>query len=187
MHRWPWALPVLAVALASSLIIPRLVAPSPAATPARPLPPASYGPAGGRFVVSFGARPQSQAVALVPPNGAALEHVTTDHRLYVAKLVPNAYETVQVDIYPQRLTRTGIAQDVYRYLLVGFHSTNWHGLPSWAMDEACRVGDSAETCPGAAGLHGRRRRGRRLLVTGAPGERKGGPALLGSFQPTALS
>ncbi len=143
---WAWLLPTLAVLVA--LLALFAVGPTGSGTSAsRSLPATTYGPPGGRFVVSFGALPHEQRASAARPNGAALEHVSTSYVLYVAHL-PGAYETVQVDLYPGLLTKAGLDRYVYRYVLAGMRATTLDGHPAWTMDEACHVGISIESCPG---------------------------------------
>jgi hypothetical protein len=67
---------------------------------------------------------------------------------YVAALGGNAYEEVDVAIYPH----TPSPADVTKYLgwnaEPGGELRRWHGLPGAYEDQACHEGDSMITCPG---------------------------------------
>jgi hypothetical protein len=67
---------------------------------------------------------------------------------YVAKLGTNAYEEVDLAIYP----RIPSAANVTRYLgwnaKPGGELRRWHGLPGAYENQECHEGDSPMTCPG---------------------------------------
>jgi hypothetical protein len=116
---------------------------------ASPLLPHSYGPLGGRFVVSFGAPTKNLDSSYTLVTEGDWKFRMKPHASgYEAALGGNAYEEVDIAIYP----RTPSARDVTRYLewnvKPGGELRRWHGLPSAYENHECREGDSPILCPG---------------------------------------
>ena len=119
------------------------------------LPERTYGPAGGLFHVAFGG-PVTTPFATDVQEGDQFFGESPTINAYSATLNSNAYEQVQVAVYPHR---PSIAE-VRRYLgwLTGFQVEDWKGLSGASEDVACHIGTSNTSCPG--------RIARRVIIDG---------------------
>jgi len=118
-------------------------------TSASSLPLGTFGPVGGRFVVSFGAatKPIDAGYTLVTEGDWKLQ-MRPKAIGYVAALGGNAYEEVDVAIYPHVPGPGNVVKYLEWNAKPGGELRRWHGLPGAYEDQACREGDSPITCPG---------------------------------------
>ena len=115
---------------------------------AHALPVRSYGPPAGRFQASFAASPTTSE-GLIVEEGEWLLKMQPSALAYQAALGGNAYEEVDVAVYPHAPS----AKELRRYLnwlrtpSITTRGT-WHGLVEQGFDVACHEGDSPIPCPG---------------------------------------